>query len=113
MPSMLGRSSANWDGSRPRRSTRASARRSAGTSNTPSGCSACRAACIASGLRRSTPRRPERVKILLFGRNGQVGWELQRSLAPLGQVVALDSKGEAGLVGDFTDLAGLARTVAE
>ena len=31
-----------------------------------------------------------RMKILLFGKNGQVGWELQRSLAPLGEVVALD-----------------------
>jgi dTDP-4-dehydrorhamnose reductase len=30
------------------------------------------------------------VKILLTGANGQVGWELQRSLAPLGEVVALD-----------------------
>jgi dTDP-4-dehydrorhamnose reductase len=30
------------------------------------------------------------MKILLFGKGGQVGWELQRSLAPLGQVVALD-----------------------
>jgi dTDP-4-dehydrorhamnose reductase len=30
------------------------------------------------------------VKILLFGCNGQVGWELQRSLAPLGELVALD-----------------------
>jgi dTDP-4-dehydrorhamnose reductase len=28
------------------------------------------------------------VKILLLGKNGQVGWELQRSLAPLGRVVA-------------------------
>jgi len=27
--------------------------------------------------------------ILLFGKNGQVGWELQRSLAPLGRVVAV------------------------
>ena len=27
--------------------------------------------------------------LLLFGANGQVGWELQRSLAPLGNVVAL------------------------
>jgi dTDP-4-dehydrorhamnose reductase len=52
------------------------------------------------------------VKILLFGRNGQVGWELQRSLAPLGEVVALGSAGEAGLAGAFTDLEGLARTVA-
>ena len=30
------------------------------------------------------------MKILLLGANGQVGWELQRSLAPLGDVVALD-----------------------
>ena len=29
-------------------------------------------------------------KILLIGSNGQVGWELQRSLAPLGEVLALD-----------------------
>ena len=29
--------------------------------------------------------------ILLFGRNGQVGWELQRALAPLGSVLALAS----------------------
>ena len=53
------------------------------------------------------------MKILLFGRNGQVGWELQRSLAPLGQVIALDSRGEGGLTGAFTDLEGLARTVAQ
>ncbi len=30
------------------------------------------------------------MKILLFGCNGQVGWELQRALAPLGNLVALD-----------------------
>ena len=29
------------------------------------------------------------MKILLFGRNGQVGWELQRSLSVLGPTVAL------------------------
>jgi dTDP-4-dehydrorhamnose reductase len=36
------------------------------------------------------------MKILLLGKNGQVGWELQRSLAPLGQVVAL-GRGEVDL----------------
>jgi dTDP-4-dehydrorhamnose reductase len=46
------------------------------------------------------------VKILLLGKNGQVGWELQRSLAPLGEVVALGSDGA-----DFTDLAGLTNIV--
>lgn len=30
-------------------------------------------------------------RILLTGKNGQVGWELQRTLAPLGQVIALDA----------------------
>ncbi len=29
-------------------------------------------------------------RILLTGKNGQVGWELQRTLAPLGRVIALD-----------------------
>jgi dTDP-4-dehydrorhamnose reductase len=51
------------------------------------------------------------MKILLLGKNGQVGWELQRSLAVLGEVVALDRLGENGLCGDLGDLAGLARTV--
>jgi len=32
------------------------------------------------------------MKILLLGKNGQVGWELQRTLAPLGQVIALGRK---------------------
>ena len=31
------------------------------------------------------------MKILLFGKSGQVGWELQRALAPLGDLVALDA----------------------
>jgi len=30
------------------------------------------------------------MRILLIGKNGQVGWELQRSLPPLGEVVAFD-----------------------
>ncbi|MFZ1908717.1 MAG: NAD(P)-dependent oxidoreductase, partial [Burkholderiales bacterium] len=30
------------------------------------------------------------MKILLTGRNGQVGWELERALAPLGEVIATD-----------------------
>lgn len=53
-------------------------------------------------------------RILLLGMNGQVGWELQRSLAPLAEVIALDHNGHPehpGLVGSFTDLEGLARTV--
>lgn len=32
----------------------------------------------------------ERPKILLIGKNGQVGWELRRTLGPVGQVLAVD-----------------------
>lgn len=32
----------------------------------------------------------ESPEILLIGKNGQVGWELQRTLAPVGRVLALD-----------------------
>ena len=52
------------------------------------------------------------MKILLFGKNGQVGGELQRSLAPLGELVALSSNSEE-YCGDFADLDGIARTVHE
>ncbi|MGM0452727.1 MAG: dTDP-4-dehydrorhamnose reductase [Thermodesulfobacteriota bacterium] len=51
------------------------------------------------------------MKILLFGCNGQVGWELQRSLAPLGKLFALDCQGGDGLVGDFTNIDGIVSTV--
>jgi dTDP-4-dehydrorhamnose reductase len=54
------------------------------------------------------------MKILLFGRGGQVGWELQRSLSVLGEVIALDfdaSQNPQQLCGSFSDLAGLAATV--
>ncbi len=53
------------------------------------------------------------MKILLFGANGQVGWELQRSLAPLGELVALGSGGAGALQGNFTDPAGVAQTVRQ
>ncbi len=55
------------------------------------------------------------MKILLFGKNGQVGWELQRALAPLGDVIALDFDSPGPLSADFTrpeSLAGTVRTVA-
>jgi dTDP-4-dehydrorhamnose reductase len=51
------------------------------------------------------------LKILLFGKGGQVGWELQRSLAPLGEITALDREDAAPLSGDLTDLHGLAEVV--
>jgi dTDP-4-dehydrorhamnose reductase len=52
------------------------------------------------------------MKILLLGKNGQVGWELQRSLAPLGELIALDARSQ-NHCGDLTDLTGLAKTVRE
>lgn len=50
------------------------------------------------------------MKILLLGKNGQVGWELQRSLAPLGEVVALGSDSVLWCC-NFNDLAGIEATV--
>jgi dTDP-4-dehydrorhamnose reductase len=51
------------------------------------------------------------VKILLLGCDGQVGWELQRSLQPLGEVVALDFQSRE-LSADFSRPESLAATVA-
>jgi dTDP-4-dehydrorhamnose reductase len=55
------------------------------------------------------------MKILLFGKNGQVGWELQRSLAVLGEVVAVDLDSPPPWRADLLDtdaLAALIRAVA-
>ena len=30
------------------------------------------------------------MKILIFGKNGQLGWEAQRSLSTLGEILTLD-----------------------
>ncbi len=43
------------------------------------------------------------MRILLLGCNGQVGWELQRSLQPLGHIVACDFDSSTGLRADFTE----------
>ena len=51
------------------------------------------------------------MKILLLGKNGQVGWELQRALAPLGEVVALDFDSPGPLAADFSKPESLAATV--
>ena len=51
------------------------------------------------------------MKILLFGKNGQVGWELQRSLSPLGELVALDFDSPGPLTADFSRPETLAATV--
>ncbi len=46
------------------------------------------------------------MKILLTGKNGQVGFELQRSLAPLGELIALDRSQS-----NLEDLTGLQKTL--
>jgi dTDP-4-dehydrorhamnose reductase len=53
------------------------------------------------------------MKILLLGGNGQVGWELRRSLSVLGEIIAPTraAAGPDGLCGDLADADGLARTV--
>ncbi|PND37644.1 dTDP-4-dehydrorhamnose reductase [Paucibacter aquatile] len=43
------------------------------------------------------------MRILLLGKNGQVGWELQRALSPLGELIALD-RHEGGDLADNTSL---------
>lgn len=50
------------------------------------------------------------MKLLLLGKGGQVGWELQRSLAPLGELVALDFD-STDLHADFSRPEQLAKTV--
>ena len=50
------------------------------------------------------------MKILLLGPNGQVGWELQRSLAPLGEVLALD-RHSTEACGDLSQPEALVQTV--
>jgi dTDP-4-dehydrorhamnose reductase len=50
------------------------------------------------------------MKILLFGQGGQVGWELQRALAPLGEVIGLDHDSR-DLHADFSQPDALAATV--
>ena len=50
------------------------------------------------------------MNILLFGKGGQVGWELQRSLAVLGRVTALDHD-STDHCGDFANPEGVAATV--
>jgi hypothetical protein len=51
-------------------------------------------------------REAPRMKILLLGKNGQVGWELQRALAPLGTADRARRGGADGLHGDLEDLEG-------
>jgi len=50
------------------------------------------------------------MKILLLGRNGQIGWELQRSLATVGQLVALERNSKI-FCGDLRRPEDIAKTI--
>ena len=51
------------------------------------------------------------MKILLLGKNGQVGWELQRALAPLAEVIALDRSGWGDFSGDMSQPQAIRETI--
>ena len=53
------------------------------------------------------------MKILLLGKNGQVGWELQRSLAPLGEVISLDRNGLNQWCGDLSKPEQIYQTIVD
>lgn len=55
----------------------------------------------------------QRTRILLIGSNGQVGWELCRTLAPLGEVIAASLEGEQGPAIDLMDAGALRRLVED
>ena len=52
------------------------------------------------------------MNILLFGKGGQVGWELQRSLAVLGHVTALDHD-STDHCGDFANPESIAHGITD
>ena len=53
------------------------------------------------------------MKILLLGKSGQVGWELQRSLAPLGEVISLDRNGLNQWCGDLSKPDQIYQTIVD
>ena len=74
-----------------------------GTWKISSGSTTSRAAPINPGSSKTTGACL--MHILLVWQNGQVGWELQRSLAPLGRVTAVDFD-STDYCGDFSNPAG-------
>ncbi len=58
-------------------------------------------------------RAVPRPRILLIGANGQVGWELRRTLAGLGEVIAASIEGGYGPIVDLLDKGLLKRLVDE
>jgi dTDP-4-dehydrorhamnose reductase len=48
------------------------------------------------------------MRILLFGANGQVGWQLRRALLPVGEVIALDRASTSPIWGDLEQPSAIA-----
>ena len=55
--------------------------------------------------------RVNRPTILLIGSSGQVGWELRRTLAPLGNLLFVSRRGEQGPAVDLADPESLQRLI--
>ena len=55
------------------------------------------------------------MKLLILGKNGQVGWELQRALQPLGEVLALDryQDTKTHYCGDISNFDAIARVITQ
>lgn len=55
------------------------------------------------------------MKLLILGKNGQVGWELQRALQPLGEVLALDryQDTKTQYCGDIANFDAIARVITQ
>lgn len=55
------------------------------------------------------------MKLLILGKNGQVGWELQRALQPLGEVLALgrEKDEQTNFSGDVTDFSAIKKCILE
>ena len=54
------------------------------------------------------------MRILLFGKNGQIGWELQRPLSLLGDLIATDANTcEPHICGDLRNLEGISQTILQ
>lgn len=51
------------------------------------------------------------MKIVLLGSTGQIGWELQRTLAPLGRVIPLQRQGNNLLCGDLLHIDDLKKSI--
>ncbi len=92
----------NWAGGPPKPSRAGSARRLQWYLDNPEWVANVQSGGV-SGLGRQELRDSScPLKILLFGKNGQVGWELQRSLAPIGELIALDRTDAAPACGDLS-----------